>query len=674
MTVRNILLTAALPYANGDLHVGHMLEHLLCDFWIRFQKMRGHDAVFLCADDTHGTPMMIAARKQAITPEQLIERMWTRHVEDFKAFEVQHDHYSSTNSKTNRELANFCFEQLNKAGVVDHKPMRQLYCDHDKMFLPDRFVKGTCPKCGAVDQYGDNCESCSTTYDSLDLKSPRCAMCGATPSPKDTEHLFVRLEDFRGFLKEWVPGHVQREVSNKLDEWLDGELLPWCISRDEPYFGFEIPGYPKKYFYVWMDAPIGYISATKEYAEKQGKTLDHYWRNPKTEILHCIGKDIVRFHVLFWPAVLKTAGFNLPKQVMVHGFLTVDGVKMSKSRGTFIMAKTYLKHLDPLFFRYYMACKMNSGIDDVDLSLDDFTHRVNSDLIGKITNIASRSAQMLARLDNKIGPMASDGKELVLKAQARSEEIAKHFEERDFARAMVVIREIADDANKYFDNYEPWKLVKTDEIKTKQVLAAALNVFRVMAVYLKPILPSYVERVEALFGEGSFTWESAQQVLENHELRPFTHLLHRVDPKKVAEMIEQQKAESGTVLEPAQQVAKVAKVAASDVSAMVEIDDFMKVDLRVAQILAAEAVEGADKLLRLTLDLGGETRNVFSGIRHAYKPEDLVGRLTVMVANLKPRKMKFGISEGMVLAAGPGGKEIFILSPDSGAQPGQRVT
>ncbi len=673
MTVRNILLTAALPYANGDLHIGHMLEHLLCDFWTRFQKMRGHDAIFLCADDTHGTPMMIAARKQGITPEQLIERMWTRHVEDFKAFEVHHDHYSSTNTKTNQELANFCFEQMKKAGVVDHKPMRQLYCDHDKMFLPDRFVKGTCPKCGALDQYGDNCESCSTTYDSLDLKSPRCAMCGATPSPKDTEHLFVRLEDFRGFLKDWVPHHVQKEVSNKLDEWLDGELLPWCISRDEPYFGFEIPGHQKKFFYVWMDAPIGYIAATKEYAEKHGKTLDHYWRNPKSEVLHCIGKDIVRFHVLFWPAVLKTAGFNLPKQVMVHGFLTVDGVKMSKSRGTFIMAKTYLKHLDPAFFRYYMACKMNNGIDDVDLSLDDFTNRVNSDLIGKITNIASRSAQMLGRLDNKITPMAADGKELVHRAQARSEEIARHFEDRDFAKAMVVIREIADDANKYFDNYEPWKLVKTDELKTKQVLSAALNVFRVMAVYLKPILPSYVERVEALFGEKPYTWASAQQSLENHTLQTFTHLLHRVDPKKVAEMIEDQKKESAATAEPAQ-AAKAAKPLANEASSTIEIDDFMKVDLRIARIQAAEAVEGADKLLRLTLDLGGETRNVFSGIRHAYKPEDLVGRLTVMVTNLKPRKMKFGMSEGMVLAAGPGGKDIFILSPDSGAQPGQRVT
>lgn len=666
MPSRNIILTAALPYANGDLHMGHMLEHLICDFWTRFQKMRGHEALFLCADDTHGTPMMIAARKQGITPEQLIERMWSRHVEDFKGFEIAHDHYSSTNSHANRELANYCFESLKKAGAVDLKPMRQLYCEHDKMFLPDRFVKGTCPKCGAVDQYGDNCESCSTTYDSLDLKSPHCALCSNTPVPRDTEHLFVRLEDFRGFLKEWIPGHVQREVSNKLDEWLDGELLPWCISRDEPYFGFEIPGHPRKYFYVWLDAPIGYISATQEYCDKHGKKLEDYWRNPKVEIHHCIGKDIVRFHVLFWPAILKASGFNLPNQVMVHGFLTVDGVKMSKSRGTFIMAKTYLKHLDPLFFRYYMACKINDGIDDVDLSLDDFTHRVNSDLIGKITNIASRSAQMLARLDHTIGVMAPDGKDLVHRAQSRAAEIATHFENRDFSRGMVVIREIADEANKYFDTYEPWKLVKVDEAKTKEVLAAALNVFRVMAVYLKPILPSYVEKVEALFCEKPYNWSSAQTVLENHTLSEFAHLLHRVDAKKVAEMIEQQKAESAAAEPP-----KPAKV---ETAPMIEIDDFMKVDLRIARIDDAKAVEGADKLLQLTLDIGGEKRNVFSGIRHAYKPEDLVGRLTIMVANLKPRKMKFGMSEGMVLAAGPGGKDIFILSPDSGAQPGQRVT
>ena len=664
---RSIVLTAALPYANGDLHIGHMLEHLICDFWTRFQKMRGNDAIFICADDTHGTPIMIAARKQGLTPEQLIDSMWSRHVEDFKAFEISHDHYSSTNSKTNQQLANFCYESLKKANVIDQKPMRQLYCDHDKMFLPDRFVKGTCPKCGAADQYGDNCEACSTTYDSLDLKSPRCAMCGATPAPKDTEHLFVRLEDFRGFLKEWVPAHVQKEVSNKLDEWLDGDLLPWCISRDEPYFGFEIPGHPKKYFYVWMDAPVGYIAATKEYAEKNGKTLDQYWRNPKSEVFHCIGKDIVRFHVLFWPAVLKTAGFNLPKQVMVHGFLTVDGVKMSKSRGTFIMAKTYLKHLDPSFFRYYMACKINDGIDDIDLSLDDFTHRVNSDLIGKITNIASRSAQMLARLDNSIRTMASDGLDLVKRAQLRANEMAEHFEKRDFARAMIVIREIADDANKYFDHYEPWKLVKTDEVKTKQVLAAALNVFRVMSVYLKPILPSYVAKVEKLFDEPPYVWDSAQKVLENHALSKFDHLLQRIDPKKVQDMIEQQKLESAP---PASQ----SKPSSLELAPEIEISDFQKIDLRVARIEAAAAVEGADKLLQLTLDLGGEKRNVFSGIRHAYKPEDLVGRLTIVVANLKPRKMKFGMSEGMVLAAGPGGKDIFILSPDSGALPGQRVT
>ena len=669
MTHRKIVLTAALPYANGDVHIGHMLEHLLCDFWTRFQKMRGHESLFICADDTHGTPIMLAARKQGITPEQLITQNWTSHVEDFKAFEVSHDHYSSTNSPTNRKLAEFCFASLQKAGVIETKSMRQLYCEHDKMFLPDRFVKGTCPKCGTADQYGDNCEKCSATYEPLDLKSPACSLCGNAPTPKDTEHLFVRLEDFRGFLKEWVPGHVQKEVSNKLDEWLSTELRPWCISRDEPYFGFEIPGHPKKYFYVWLDAPVGYISATEEYCVKNGKKLDDYWRNPKTEIYHCIGKDIVYFHTLFWASILKASGFNTPTKILVHGFLTVDGVKMSKSRGTFLMAKTYLKHLDPLFYRYYMACKMNNGIDDVDLSLDDFTHRVNSDLIGKITNIASRSAQMLARLDNKIGVMADDGKDLVKRAQEASEKIASHFEARDFARAMIEIREIADDANKYFDTYEPWKLVKVDEAKTKQVLAAALNVFRVMAVYLKPILPSYVEKVESLFKEKPYTWASAQAVLENHDLGDFVHLLQRIDPKKVQEMIADQKAVSAAQAPP-----QPVKSAVAAILPEIEIDDFQKIDLRIARIEAAQLVVGADKLLQLTLDLGGEKKNVFSGIRHAYKPEDLVDRLTVVVANLKPRKMKFGMSEGMVLAAGPGGKDIFLLSPDSGALPGQRVT
>jgi methionyl-tRNA synthetase len=671
MSERSIVITAALPYANGDLHVGHMLEHLICDFWTRFQKMRGHDALFLCADDTHGTPIMIAARKQNISPEELIDKMWHRHVQDFKDFEIHHDHYSSTNSPTNRQMAEFCFEGLKKAKVVDVKPMRQLYCGHDKMFLPDRFVKGTCPKCGAADQYGDNCEVCSATYDPLDLRSPACALCGSSPSPKDTEHLFVRLDDYREFLKQWVPGHVQTEVSNKLNEWLAGELKPWCISRDEPYFGFEIPGHPKKYFYVWMDAPIGYISTTKEYCDKNGKNLSQYWQNPKSEIYHCIGKDIVYFHTLFWPAILKSSGFNTPKQVMVHGFLTVNGVKMSKSRGTFIMARNYLKFLDPSFFRYYMACKINNGIDDVDLSLDDFTQRVNSDLIGKITNIASRSAQMLGRLDNKIGDMADDGEHLVKMAQSKSGEIAAHYENRDFARAMVVIREIADAANKFFDDYEPWKLVKSDEQKTRQVLAATLNVFRILSIYLKPVLPSYAAKVEALFRENPYSWASSNVTLRDHALGVFEHLLQRVDPKKVEDMVEYQKAESS---QAAPQKETTAKSQTPTGLGEIEITDFQKIDLRVARIEAASIVEGADKLLQLTLDLGGEKRNVFSGIRQAYKPEDLVGRLTVVVANLKPRKMKFGVSEGMVLAAGPGGKDIFLLSPDSGAVPGQKVT
>lgn len=667
MSQRTIVLTAALPYANGDLHIGHMLEHLICDYWIRFQKMRGHDAIFICADDTHGTPIMIAARKKGVTPEQLIETMWHRHVADFKNFEIDHDHYASTHSATNRVMAEFCFAALKKAGVVESKPMSQLFCPQDKMFLPDRFVKGTCPKCKSTDQYGDNCESCSATYDTQDLLNPACALCGTKPIPRDTEHLFVRLDDFRDYLKEWVPGHVQKEIANKLDEWLSGELQPWCISRDEPYFGFEIPGYPQKYFYVWMDAPIGYISTTKEYCDKHSKQLAHYWKSPTSEIYHCIGKDIVYFHTLFWPAILRSAGFNTPKEVMVHGFLTVDGVKMSKSRGTFIMAKTYLDHLDPSFFRYYMACKINNGIDDVDLSLDDFTQRVNSDLIGKITNIASRSAQMLARLDNTIGEMGSDGDALVKMAQGRSEEIASHYEKRDFARAMITIRDIADAANKFFDDYEPWKLVKTDEVKTRQVLAAALNVFRILSVYLKPVLPSYVEKVEKLFREERYSWSCAQKVVKNHQLGSFEHLLNRVDPKKVKEMVENQKAALEVTSVPQQSQAP-------ERGSEIDITDFQKIDLRIAKIESAKFVEGADKLLQLTLDLGGEKRNVFSGIRQAYDPASLVGRLTVVVANLKPRKMKFGMSEGMVLAAGPGGKDIYLLSPDSGAIPGHKVT
>ncbi len=665
---RRILVTAALPYANGDIHIGHIVEYTLADFWSRFQKMRGHDCAYICADDTHGTPIMISARKQGITPEQLIERAADLHLKDFNAFEIQFDYFGSTNSPTNRKLVEEFFAKMKAKNHIVTKSVEQAYCEHDKMFLPDRLIVGTCPKCKAEDQYGDSCDVCSATYNPLDMKNARCSICGTPPVSKETEHLFFRLNDFRDMLQSWVHEHTAPEVARKLDEWFKEDLREWTISRDAPYFGFEIPGHPGKFFYVWVDAPVGYIAATKEWCEQNKRDFNDFWRSKDAEIYHIIGKDIIYFHALFWPAMLETAEFSKPTKILAHGMLTVNGAKMSKSKGTSIKANTYLKHLDPVYLRYYYACKMTGGIEDIDLNLTDFVTRVNSDLIGKITNVASRGASMLHRLDGHMGTLDAEGAVLLKKAQGKSEAIAALFEEREFAKAMQEIREIADDANKYFDQHEPWKLVKQDEAKTKQILTSTLNLFRVMAIYLKPIIPSYVARVEALFGEKPYQWQDAQKTLQNHPLQPFTHLLQRIDPKKVEELVE----DSKQVEAPAPK----AKTPAADqepLAATIDIGVFNQVDLRVAKIVNAAEVAGADKLLQLTLDLGFEQRNVFAGIKSAYKAEDLVGRLTVMVANLQPRKMKFGMSEGMVLAAGPGGKEIHILSPDSGAKPGDRI-
>ncbi|MGE0173771.1 MAG: methionine--tRNA ligase [Oligoflexales bacterium] len=662
---RKIVVTAALPYANGDIHLGHMVEHCLVDYWTRFQKMRGHDCAFVCADDTHGTPIMVYAKKLGITPEALIAQTYSRHVEDFKKFEIAHDHYSSTNSAANKELASQIFGEMKKQGYIHEKTIDQLYCEHDKMFLPDRFVKGTCPKCKTPDQYGDACENCSTTYSPMELIQPYCVLCHKTPVKKSSAHLFFGLNQFRDFLKSWVQAHTQKEVANKLAEWLDGELQDWCISRDAPYFGFEIPGYPGKYFYVWLDAPVGYISSTKEWCEKNGKSLNDYWKNPSTEIFHCIGKDIMYFHTLFWPAMLKVSGFNTPNGVWVHGMLTFDGQKLSKSRGTFINAATYLKHLDPTYFRYYLACKLNSDIGDIDFTVDDFVSRVNSDLIGKITNVASRGATMLGKLDGILGDLDEEGKKLVAAARERKKYIEEQYEGRNYAKVVVAIREIADEANRYFDAYEPWKLIKTDEAKTKIVLTTVLNLFRMMAIYLKPILPSYAERVEKLFGEKPFTWASLDEILAKKPLKPYEHLLKRVEKEAMTKIIDES-AQANAAAAPA------AAPQAAKKTPEIEYADFAKVDLRVGKVVSAEAVPNADKLLQLRVDIGGEVRNIFSGIKSAYKPEQLVGRHVVVVANLKPRKMKFGLSEGMVIAAGDG-DEIFLASIDEGAKPGDRI-
>lgn len=670
---RQIFITPALPYANGPIHLGHLLEHCMVDFWVRFQKMRGHQCVSICADDTHGTPIMMNAKKQGVSPEQLIEASKIEHLQVFKDYEIEYGNYGSTNSSDNRQIAERIFKALEKKGHLETKTLKQAYCEHDKMFLPDRFVKGTCPRCGTPDQYGDGCENCSAVYAAQELKSPRCAICGATPTPRDSEHLFVKLNDFRDFLKSWVGEHTAPEIAKKLGEWLNGDLQSWCISRDAPYFGFEIPGHPQKYFYVWFDAPIGYLASLNEWAAAQGggKTFESYWNDPKVEIYHCIGKDIVYHHALFWPAMLQAAGLKTPQGIMVHGMLQVNGAKMSKSRGTFILASTFRDHVDPLYLRYYLACKLSASIDDIDLNFDDFVSRVNADLIGKITNVASRGAQMLQKMGRKIEKLPEEGLQLVKAAQALSTEIAQLYEARDYAKAMVLVRSIADEANKYFDRYEPWKLIKTDPEATLGILGTILNLFRIMAVYLKPVLPRYAEKVEALFQEAPYVWSSAQQVLEYHELAPFEHLLKRVEMSQIEKVLEETKTIVAAALE---KTTAAAPKASLDIAPTISIEDFQKIDLRIAKIVDAREVEGAAKLLQLTLDLGsGETRQVFSGIKSSYKPAELVGKLTVMVANLAPRKMKFGISEGMVLASGEG-QELALLFPDVHGKPGQRIS
>lgn len=682
---RRIVATAALPYANGPIHLGHLVEYLQADFWTRFQKMRGHECLYVCADDTHGTPIMVKAREMGIPPEEWIARSHADHVKDFTDFGIQFDIYSSTNSQENKTLAEEFYLRMRDQGHTEIRKIQQLYCDHDKMFLPDRFVKGTCPTCGAPDQYGDSCDKCGATYSPSELKSPYCSLCRNQPVERDSEHVFFKLNDFRDFLKEWMPAHTPREVSSKLLEWFNEDLRAWDISRDAPYFGFEIPGLKGKYFYVWLDAPIGYVASTLQYFKKIGQEskFAEIWRGEgkeKSEIYHFIGKDIIYFHCLFWPAMLKAAGFRLPNHVFVHGFLTVNGEKMSKSKGTFISARTFLNHVDPTYLRYYYACKLTSTLNDVDLNMEDLVNRVNSDLVGKITNLGSRGAQMLKkRIDGRLGKLDEAGSKLVKGAQARSEHIATHYENRDFAKAINEIREIADEANKYFDELAPWNLIKTDIEGTRAVLTATLNIFRLLAIYLKPVLPAYSDKVAGLLGESAYSWADLQKTLEQTTINDYAHLAVRVEQANLDKVIEDSKPKTPAApekpkAEAAAKASKTAETSGSNLSAEIDFDTFAKVDLRIAKIIAAEEIVEADKLLRLTVDLGelGQ-RQIIAGIKSAYKAADLVGRLTVIVANLAPRKMKFGMSEGMVLAAGPGGKDLFILSPDSGAQPGQKV-
>ncbi len=678
---RTLLVTSALPYANGSIHLGHLVEYIQTDIWVRFQKMQGHDCTYVCADDAHGTPIMLRAQQEGIEPEALIERMNAEHQADFAAFHIEFDNYYSTHSDENREFAELIYTRLRDGGHIDRRTISQYYDPEKELFLPDRFIKGTCPKCGAEDQYGDNCEVCGATYDANELKNPRSVLSGATPVEKESEHFFFRLSDFADMLGEYLATSTQKEVANKMNEWLEAGLQDWDISRDAPYFGFEIPDAPGKFFYVWLDAPMGYMASFKDLCNKKGLDFDDWWKpDSSAELYHFIGKDILRFHTLFWPAVLEGSGFRKPTRVFAHGFLTVNGQKMSKSRGTFINARTWLDHLDPEYLRYYYATKLSSGIDDIDLNLDDFIARINSDLVGKYVNIASRTANFIVKQFNgELLPVADFEPDIQRRQTymdgvlGTKQVINELYEARDYGQAIRKIMEYADSINQYFDENEPWKLAKDPAQKDRlhSICSRILHGFHALSVFLSPVLPEMTARVaKSLFDkESPFTWSDLDEQAFPSRLNKFKHLAKRIEPDAVNAMLEASR-ESIAVNEKPQASGPLVDEPIADI---IQFDDFAKLDLRIVKIVKAETVEKADKLLQLTLDLGGETRNVFAGIKSAYAPADLEGKLTVMVANLAPRKMRFGISEGMVLAAGPGGKDLFILEPHQGAQPGMKV-
>jgi methionyl-tRNA synthetase len=723
---RRILVTSALPYANGPLHLGHMVEVVQTDIWVRYQKLRGHECIYVGADDTHGTPIMLKAQAEGITPEELIARVWQEHRRDLTDFGIGHDVYHSTHSAENRELTSELFLTLDRAGLIDRRMVRQAYDETVGMFLPDRYVKGTCPRCNSPDQYGDSCEVCGSTYSPSDLKNPISVLSGTPPVDRESEHLFFRLSRFESWLKDWVrSGTLQTAVANKLDEWFAAGLKDWDISRDAPYFGFEIPGAPGKFFYVWLDAPVGYMAAFLRLCNERQMNYEEWWRaDTKTELYHFIGKDILYFHSLFWPAVLEGAGKRKPTGVFAHGFLTVNGEKMSKSRGTFINARTWADHLGTEPLRYFFASRLGPGVDDLDMNLAEFVNKVNSDVVGKLVNIASRCAGFISRnFEGRLAATLPDEAMYADFATAR-ERIGMLYEARDYAAAIRDIMALADRANQYIDQHKPWLLAR-DPARSAEVQAICtqgLNLFRVLALYLKPVMPNLVAQAERFFDAGELEWDRIDRPLFAHRIRPYEPLALRIDPKSVAKVVEASKESapgaaaataSAAVAEPSKTAAAghaakagensmttpaseareatAAKqeaatshaqnqaatpegaVAKAEGVAEITIEDFAKLDLRIARIVAAEYVEGADKLLKLTVDLGDSMRTVFAGIRSAYQPEQLQGRLTVVLANLKARKMRFGLSEGMVLAAGAGGKDIFILSPDSGAQPGMKV-
>jgi methionyl-tRNA synthetase len=693
MTQRRILVTSALPYANGHIHIGHLVEYLQTDIWVRFQRLRGHRCVYVCADDTHGTAIMIRARNEGRSEEEVIADMSDAHVRDFAAFDIEFDNYGSTNSDENREICCEIWQSIRNAGLVKEKDVEQLFDTEAGTFLADRFVRGTCPHCGSEDQPGDNCSKCAKTYTPAELVNPKSTLSGATPEIRSARHLFIELEQLHDFLNEWTQSdsHLQPEVANYLKgHFLGDELRDWDISRPAPYFGFEIPDSPGNYWYVWFDAPIGYIASTKQWCAANGENFDHWWRNSETEVHHFIGKDITYFHTLFWPGMLKMAGFNLPEKVHIHGFLTVAGQKMSKSKGTFVMASTYAKHLPPGVLRYYYASKLGSGLDDIDLNLEEFVAKVNSDLVGKVVNLASRSAKFVAQ--SHLSDTYPDDGGLFEHAAAKGAGLSSFYEDCNYNAAMREIMLLADRANKYVEDKEPWVLRKDPEkaSELQDVCSVALNLFRQLVVYLSPVLPKLAEQTAELLNTPIESWDESQLPLTGTPVSKFQHLMKRIEDKQVQAMIEESKednaADAGAAapestegaspqFHPADTWQDAGDALSNEPMAdECTIDDFMKVDLRVARIVEAGHVEGADRLLQLTLSLGGgTTRNVFAGIKAAYDPETLVGRLVICVANLKPRKMKFGLSEGMVCASGGGGKEVFLLSPDDGSVPGQRV-
>ena len=678
MSQRKILVTSALPYANGPLHLGHLVEYIQTDIWVRFQKLVGNHCTYVCADDAHGTAISLHAEKQGITPEESVARINVERIRDFGEFHVAFDNYHSTHSVENRSLSESIYLALKKQGHIVNRNIVQAYDPQKEMFLADRYIKGDCPKCGANSQYGDNCEVCGATYTPTELKNAYSAISGATPVEKESEHFFFKLSNFASFLQQWTrSGTISEEIANKLAEWLNAGLQDWDISRDAPYFGFEIPGEPGKFFYVWLDAPIGYMAAFENLCQRRDDlNFDDYWRqDSQCEVHHFIGKDIVNFHCLFWPAMLHGANYRTPTRVNVHGYLTINGEKMSKSRGTFITARTYLEHLDPEYLRYYYATKLSNRIDDLDFNTDDFTQRVNSDLVGKVVNIASRNAGFIKKRFANMLSGNNNAPELTNTFQAAASKIAELYEGREFGKAMREIMALADQANAWIDDVKPWVIAKepSKEQTLHDICSTGINLFRLLMIYLKPVLPAMATQGEEFLKVAPLTWQDSQTLLLNHGINPFKPLMTRIETDKVNAMTEASKqatppANSETAPPVSQWLTK------DPIASEISFDDFAKVDLRIAEIVNAEYVEGAGKLLRLTLNVGEpQPRTVLAGIKSAYAPEALVGKCTVMVANLAPRKMKFGVSEGMVLAAGPGGKELWILEPHEGAQPGMRV-